>query len=306
MHEFLRLLRHLAGHVGKALRALGIELQIDLVAAHFIHGRVGAADRLAGHFPRALHEEFADHRLAVAAFLLVGLDLVTERDVAGRGGLWRGQGIDEAEVEPRGLLHRIEHVGIVAGVYPGQLHLDAVRSDRTHDGHGHAETVDTVADDFDRFDQLFRTLDFIHIAKRRLVHFEGEGHAALEIETELKPALRLREQMLEQEVVALGDVAHGALQRNVREIFLREVDLPLVGDVAQGDKNRGGLLVVEACLRIGQQGLELGFGGTGFGDDVVGKIPILERCERECRPHHDGKAQHELPQVAFKHGVLLV
>ncbi len=112
--------------------------------------------------------------------------------------------------------------------------------------------------------------------------------------------------MVEQLVVLLGDVVERRVHLRAREILLREIDAALVGEVAQGDEDRRGLAGLEAGPRVAEQGLELGVLDLDFAGDVFRHVTIREGRQRKQRPQHDGKAQHELPQVAFKHGSLLV
>ncbi len=177
--EFLGELGDLAGGLGELALAGGVELEDDAVAADLVHGDERVGDVLARHLPGALHEVFGLEGLAGAGLLLEGLDLVAggNLDALAR----TGERIHEAKIEPRGLLHRLEHLGVVAGVDAGELDLDAVLAERTNDRLGDTETVDAVADDLDGLVELLATLVIGHAGGGGLVHLKHEGDAAAQI-----------------------------------------------------------------------------------------------------------------------------
>src|SRR5690606_33154402 len=126
---------------------------------------------------------------------------------------------------------------IVAGVDAGQLHFDAVGADRTDDRFGDTELVDAITDDLDRLGEVLLALIIGHILAHAVISdFEGEGDAALEVETELQAALGLLQQVIHEDGVALLDVAQRGLEFDLGE-ELREVDALLGADLLEGDED---------------------------------------------------------------------
>src|SRR5690606_5935772 len=103
----------------------------------------------AGHLGDALDENLLDGGFAGGGFVFEAEDFVAGRDFAHGCGFGPEEGIHQTEVEPRGLLHAFDDVGVVAGVDAGELNLDATVTDGADDRFGDAEAVDAVADDLD-------------------------------------------------------------------------------------------------------------------------------------------------------------
>src|SRR5688572_928272 len=206
----------------------------------------------------------------------------------------------DPEIEARGCLHLVDHIRIVLRADAGKLNLDPIVANGSDYGFGDAEAIDARTDDLDRLLQLFLPLIGIDVLARLVPRLEGEGHAALQIETELQPAAREAIELVEQNVIPLLDILQRAFEPDMREI-LREVDLPLGADLLQRDELTRGLEVLDACRRFIEQFPEFSLFRGGMGANVGGEGYVLDRNKLHDRPRHDGEAQHELPEVAFEH-----
>ena len=182
------------------------------------------------------------------------------------------------------------------------MHFDPVIAQRTDHRLSHAERVDASADDFDRLVQLFFALVIIarQPARGFFIDLEREGHAALQIETELQTALGATQQFSEQNFVSLGNVLQRLLQFDLGKIN-REIDFSLGADLLQRDKFAGS----GASFFTGGSFIEqLGeFGRLGFG--VLLRIGHerdgIERDEFGDRPRRDEDGEDDFPGVAFEH-----
>ena len=253
---------------------------------------------LAVHLGPALDEHFLDAGFAAAAFVVERHDLVA--DGRFHPGPGRKRRMHRAEIEARGRLDVVDHIGVVLGVEAGKLDLDAVGADLTDDGLGDAEGVDAGLDDVDRLADFFLPREVIVLVGRAVDRFERDRDAAGEIEAELEAALRLAEKLVQEDVVALLDILERVLEPDFRE-ERREVEFALLADLLESDKFAGGLAG--------------GFAGSGFVKEL-GEFRRLHRRVRfrvddEVRvfqgkkfrhaPRRDGEGEQNLPEVAFEH-----
>ena len=180
------------------------------------------------------------------------------------------------------------------------MDLDPVIADRSNDGLGDAESIDTGFDDFDGLLELLLALVLVDVFTGDVDGLKGEGNSASEIQAGLQAALGTAEQFGQQDVVPLFDVPQGLLESHLREI-LRQIELPLLADLLQRDEFARGLKALFPRGGLLKELGELRRLRLGVGTNVVHEGLVLEGNQLRDRPHQDGEAGHELPQVAFEH-----
>ena len=115
-----------------------------------------------------------------------------------------------AELELGGLLERVDDVGIIGGVFAGQLDLQGEIAHGTEHGLGDAELIHALLHDLESLVDHVGAGDAGLVAGTLLAGFgagrvdlEGEGHPALQVEAELEAALGADEELLQHDAVTL-------------------------------------------------------------------------------------------------------
>ena len=166
--------------------------------------------------------------------------------------------MDEAEIEARWFLNRVDDFGIVLGADSGELHLDAVVANRADDGFGDTKLIYPVADDLDSLGEILFALVFVYaLGDTVVLNFEDEGDTALEIETELQAPLGLLQEVVEQDSVALLDVNQRSLEANLRK-ELGEIDSLRFANFLEGKKYGFRLVSRDHLASLGHNRFELG------------------------------------------------
>ena len=286
---------------GELLPALLGKHEDDLGLAIHIGAGKCLVDAFAGHFRDAFDEDFFDAGLAPAALVVEGENLIAGRNFARGDAVGGERRVDEAEIETGRFLDGVDDLGVVAGVEAGELDFDAVFTDFADHGLRDAVGVDAGADDLDSLGDFLLTLFEVALGIGLVGRFEGDGDAAVEVEAELEAAFRAQEDFLEDDIVALFEVRERILDVHVRE-ERGEVDLPLFGDLFEGDVFAEGLAVFVQGRGLVDELVELAGFGRGLRLRKTDKRLVLQWLQFEDRPEDDDEAYGQLPEVAFKHG----
>src|ERR1700759_4721099 len=148
--------------------------------------------------------------------------------------------MNQTKIEARRLLNIFNHLRIVLHAHAGKLDFDPVFTNGTDQRLRESIGIDTRADDFDGLIELLFSLVLLGLGLGRIFRsFEGETHAAIEVETELEFTLRVLQQVIQQQRIATVDVLDVA-KIEIREI-LGEIDLSLFGNISQSDESARGV-----------------------------------------------------------------
>ena len=265
--------RDLGGEVAEFLGAFVGELHVHVEGDAVVGAAGGGLDDLTGGVRGLLHEvavhaDFAGAVVDVAEREhLVGRDrgIGPEHRVDGQRtermlavGLGRTFGaVHLAELELRRFLQGVDDVGVVGGVFAGELDLEGEVAHGAEDRLGDAELVDALFHDLEGLVDHLGVGDVGLVACALLAGFgagrvdlEREGYPALQIETELEAALGRDHQLLEHDAVALG-LVRLAHDLGFREEERTEVDrggaTAAFADITQG-------LVIRDRLLVGRDG----------------------------------------------------